>query len=157
MNELNPPEDQSNNNENGNKQSICEHGRQRSRCKDCGGSAFCEHGRIRRQCKDCGGSAFCEHGRIRRQCKECGGSAFCEHDRIRRQCKECGGSCSNTSNHDRKRKNDQSCSDEDDRKKRPKIIIDRLPQLRKEYAIRVVSNYSPSTALHIGKYFFNNK
>ena len=32
----------------------CEHGRQRSQCKDCGGGSFCEHGRQRRHCKDCG-------------------------------------------------------------------------------------------------------
>ena len=37
----------------------CVHGRQRSRCKDCGGSGICEHGRERRQCKDCGGSGIC--------------------------------------------------------------------------------------------------
>ena len=36
----------------------CEHGRERSRCKECGGSAICEHGRERRRCKQCGtGSA----------------------------------------------------------------------------------------------------
>ena len=50
-----------------------EHGRQRSRCKDCGGSSICEHGRQRSQCKDCGGSGICEHGRERRRCKVCGG------------------------------------------------------------------------------------
>ena len=31
----------------------CEHGREPSRCKECGGSGICEHGRQRRQCKDC--------------------------------------------------------------------------------------------------------
>ena len=31
----------------------CAHGRQRSQCKDCGGSGICEHGRVRTQCKDC--------------------------------------------------------------------------------------------------------
>ena len=68
---------------------ICEHGRQRSRCKECGGSGICEHGRQRRQCKACGGSAFCEHGRQRSRCKECGGSGLCEHGRQRSKCKEC--------------------------------------------------------------------
>ena len=34
---------------------ICEHGRQRSRCKECGGGGICEHGRRRSQCKECGG------------------------------------------------------------------------------------------------------
>ena len=31
----------------------CEHGRQRYRCKDCGGSGLCEHDRVRSQCKTC--------------------------------------------------------------------------------------------------------
>ncbi len=67
----------------------CEHGRVRSRCKDCGGSGICEHGTRRSQCKDCGGSGICEHGRHRSQCKDCGGSGICEHDRQRSKCKEC--------------------------------------------------------------------
>ena len=49
----------------------CEHGRQRSRCKDCGGASICEHNRRRSQCKDCGGSQVCEHGRRRDICKQC--------------------------------------------------------------------------------------
>ena len=32
---------------------ACEHGRQRSKCKDCGGARICAHGRIRSQCKEC--------------------------------------------------------------------------------------------------------
>ena len=39
--------------------SICEHGRQRHLCKECGGSQICD-------CKECGGGAsICEHGRHR--------------------------------------------------------------------------------------------
>jgi hypothetical protein len=34
---------------------LCEHGRQRSVCKSCGGASICEHGR--RYCKSCGGCA----------------------------------------------------------------------------------------------------
>ena len=49
----------------------CEHGRQRSTCKVCGGVSVCEHGRQRYQCKECGGSGICEHGRERYSCKEC--------------------------------------------------------------------------------------
>ena len=60
-------------------------------CKDCGGS-LCEHGRVRSQCKDCGGSSICEHGRQRSRCKECGGGSICEHGRRRYRCKDCGGS-----------------------------------------------------------------
>ena len=50
--------------------SICEHGRQRSQCKECGGASICEHGRRRSQCKECGGASICEHGRRRSRCKE---------------------------------------------------------------------------------------
>ena len=71
---------------------ICEHGRHRRFCKECGGSGFCEHGRQRSLCKECGGSQICEHGRQRYYCKECGGAGICEHGRQRPQCKECGGS-----------------------------------------------------------------
>jgi len=69
----------------------CEHGRQRNRCKECGGAGMCEHGRVRYSCKECGGAGICEHGRRRYSCKECGGSAICEHGRQRCSCKECGG------------------------------------------------------------------
>ena len=69
--------------------SGCPHGRQRSQCKECGGSGICEHGRVRSKCKECGGSEICEHGRRRSQCKECGGSQICEHGRQRYVCKEC--------------------------------------------------------------------
>jgi len=31
---------------------MCEHGRRRSTCKECGGASICEHGRHRRQCKE---------------------------------------------------------------------------------------------------------
>ena len=31
----------------------CEHGRQKSYCKDCGGTSICQHGKIRSTCRDC--------------------------------------------------------------------------------------------------------
>ena len=49
----------------------CEHDRQRSRCKECGGSQICPHDRLRSQCKECGGSQICPHDRRRSECKEC--------------------------------------------------------------------------------------
>ena len=67
----------------------CEHGRQRSQCKECGGSRICEHGNHRSKCKDCGGSQICEHGRQRYTCKDCGGSGICEHGRARSLCTDC--------------------------------------------------------------------
>ena len=41
---------------------LCEHGREKSYCKECGGSGICPHGRNKRYCKDCGGSQICAHG-----------------------------------------------------------------------------------------------
>jgi hypothetical protein len=70
----------------------CPHGRQKSTCKECGGSSICEHKKLRSQCKECGGSSICEHKKRRNECKECGGSSICEHKKERRRCKECGGS-----------------------------------------------------------------
>ena len=70
----------------------CEHNRQKSRCKECGGSEVCTHNRRKSQCKECFGGDFCEHNRIKTSCKECGGSRVCEHNRQKSQCKECGGS-----------------------------------------------------------------
>ena len=32
---------------------ICEHDRERSQCKEYGGSQICEHGKIRSNCKEC--------------------------------------------------------------------------------------------------------
>ena len=71
--------------------SACPHGRERYRCKECGGKGICKHGRARSHCKECGGSQICEHGRQRSYCKECGGASICEHGRQRYSCKDCGG------------------------------------------------------------------
>ena len=74
------------------KRAICPHGRQKSQCRDCGGSAICPHGRRRVICRDCGGASICSHSRQRATCRECGGSAVCIHGRQKFQCRECGGS-----------------------------------------------------------------
>lgn len=71
--------------------SMCEHNRERSKCKLCGGGSICGHNRVRSRCKLCGGSQICEHNTIRYQCKKCEGSQICEHNRVRSECKECGG------------------------------------------------------------------
>ena len=39
--------------------SKCAHGRQKSRCKECGGASICEHMRRRNICKECKGSQIC--------------------------------------------------------------------------------------------------
>ena len=69
----------------------CEHGKQKHRCKDCGGSGICEHGKEKYLCKDCNGSGVCEHGKEKRRCKECDGSGFCEHGKLNHLCINCGG------------------------------------------------------------------
>eukprot|EP00605_Chrysophyceae_sp_TOSAG23-4_P001203 GSChrysophyteH1.ASY1.ANO1.1312.1 assembled CDS len=75
---------------------CCEHGRRKSRCKECGGSGICEHGRLYlykgNVCMWRHGKICCEHGREKYRCKECGGSGICEHGRQKSRCKECGGS-----------------------------------------------------------------
>jgi len=67
----------------------CEHGQQKGKCKDCGGSQICEHKRLKYKCKDCGGSQICEHKRIKYGCKDCGGSSICIHKREKSYCKYC--------------------------------------------------------------------
>ena len=74
------------------KSKKCEHGKRKSRCKECGGSAYCEHGKQKSRCKECGGGSICEHGKLKFSCRECGGSAFCEHGKRKAECKQCGGS-----------------------------------------------------------------
>ena len=69
----------------------CEHGRQRSHCKACGGSEICGHNKIRSHCKTCGGSEVCRHNKIRSHCKTFGVSKICEHNRQRSRCLSCGG------------------------------------------------------------------
>jgi len=73
-------------------ESMCEHNKDRFRCKECKGSSICKHNRDRFKCKECNGSQVCDHNRLRHRCKECNGSSVCEHRRIRIQCKECRGS-----------------------------------------------------------------
>jgi hypothetical protein len=89
---------------------ICDHERIRSRCKECGGSQICDHGRRREICKECGGSQICDHGRRREICKECGGSQICDHGRLCRDCKECGGS--QICDHGRHRRYCKECNGE---------------------------------------------
>ena len=70
----------------------CPHGKQKSYCKECGGSSFCSHGKQKSRCKECGGSSLCTHGKQKSECKECGGSQICSHGKLKSHCKECGGS-----------------------------------------------------------------
>jgi len=49
----------------------CPHGKQKSRCFDCGGSELCEHNRFKFQCIACDGSNICIHNKQRCFCKIC--------------------------------------------------------------------------------------
>ena len=40
---------------------LCEHGRRKDTCRDCGGSGICEHGRRREICNACGGLPALPH------------------------------------------------------------------------------------------------
>ena len=70
---------------------VCEHGRRKDRCRDCG-TGICEHNKLKRYCKDCGANSICQHGRRRDRCKDCGsGSQICQHNKRRSTCVVCGG------------------------------------------------------------------
>ena len=56
-----------------------EHGRQKSQCRDCGGSQICKHDRRKSDCCDYGGTQIYEHDRIKYRCRDCGGIGIREH------------------------------------------------------------------------------
>ena len=68
---------------------LCEHGKYKYQCKECGGSQICPQNRLKYQCKECGGSQICPHGKRKSRCKECGGSQICPHNREKNHCKKC--------------------------------------------------------------------
>ena len=89
------------------KVSLCQHGRLKNQCKNCG-TGYCQHGRLKNQCRECGtgycqhmkkkgqcrecGTGYCEHGKFKFCCKECG-TGYCEHRKQKGHCKECGKKC----------------------------------------------------------------
>ena len=85
---------------------LCEHGKYKYQCKECGGSQICPHNRLKAQCKECGGSQICPHGKRKSRCK---GSQICPHSKLKYQCKECGGS--QICPHDRQKSHCKKCSD----------------------------------------------
>ena len=88
---------------------LCEHGKYKYQCKECGGSQICPHNRLKAQCKECGGSQICPHDKRKSRCKECGGSQICPHSKLKYQCKECEGS--QICPHDRQKSHCKKCSD----------------------------------------------
>lgn len=69
----------------------CEHGKERCKCKLCGGTSICVHDKRKDRCRLCGGNSFCKHGKQKYRCIECRGSAICEHKKRRELCKLCNG------------------------------------------------------------------
>ena len=80
----------------------CEHGKQRSECKQCGARDAmrtlqkpkriykkCKHDKRCQLCVVCGGSSICKHSKRRSTCKECCGSSICKHGRQRPSCIMC--------------------------------------------------------------------
>lgn len=68
---------------------ICQHKRQKAKCKDCKGSHICEHNRQKDYCKECKGRQICVHSKHRAYCKDCMGSMICRHKREKLACKDC--------------------------------------------------------------------
>ena len=70
---------------------FCVHDKYKSNCRECG-TNFCEHGKQKSRCRTCGGSAFCVHEKNKSECRLCGGSSFCTHGKIKSNCRVCGAS-----------------------------------------------------------------
>jgi hypothetical protein len=73
----------------------CNHGKRKTMCKLCDGTALCKHHRQKIHCKECRpstSSAYCQHNRQRSRCHLCGGSGICKHGREKYRCKDCRGS-----------------------------------------------------------------
>ena len=50
---------------------MCEHNRERTKCRDCGGGSICEHQQRRCRCVECEGGSICIHKKRRDKCKDC--------------------------------------------------------------------------------------
>ena len=68
----------------------CEHGKQKCRCKECGGKSICPHGRRNIECSLCENSSqICIHKKIKNRCLLCDGSYICDHKKRKDSCREC--------------------------------------------------------------------
>jgi hypothetical protein len=68
----------------------CEHGRQKCRCKDCGGNSICSHGNRNIECALCdNASQRCIHKKLKIRCLDCVGSSICEHQKRKDTCRKC--------------------------------------------------------------------
>ena len=68
---------------------MCEHGKNKTSCKECNPNIMCEHGKHKRSCKTCSPNIICEHGKHKSSCKECTPSRICEHNFHKQWCKAC--------------------------------------------------------------------
>lgn len=68
----------------------CEHGTQRSRCKQCKGMEICPHEKRKSHCKKCKGNRFCQaHGKRKSLCVACNNTSQCSHGHQKTNCYEC--------------------------------------------------------------------
>lgn len=88
---------------------LCNHGKSKNHCKDCGGSSICVHNIQRNRCVKCDGKSICEHKRLRYRCKECNGISICIHNREQYNCIDCSGK--GICEHKKKRCNCKICGD----------------------------------------------
>merc|ERR1711871_1317242 len=137
------------------KRKTCMHGRDKGKCRECGGVSFCIHQRYKYTCiecegpgvcihkrrkaegKECKGGSVCVHNRIRRRCGDCGGKAKCEHKRLKWQCKDCHGS--SICHHKKRKHSCELCKNEQMRLNAAAVLLE-LPGLEK----------SNTDAVHVG-------
>ena len=63
----------------------------RSHCKECGGASICEHGRQRHRCKECGGSQSASTVVSAHSARSAVGHGICEHGRVRSSARSAAG------------------------------------------------------------------
>jgi hypothetical protein len=88
--------------------SLCEHNIQKYYCIPCGGKGICTHNSIRQNCIKCKGVSICDHNKRRSRCKICKGGSICDHDKLKSRCSICGGS--EMCEHDRRREYCTECN-----------------------------------------------
>ena len=74
------------------KKKFCEHGKY-NKCRECWKegktTGLCNHGREKNKCKECPGAGVCEHDKLRTICVDCGGGRLCKHENRKDCCKIC--------------------------------------------------------------------
>ena len=71
------------------KKGLCYHGKQKYRCRYCGGKGLCIHKIRKEYCKECKGSQICIHSKYKSHCRKCNTRIYCIHKLARIHCNEC--------------------------------------------------------------------